>query len=58
MTQIDNPVSKNTVKVNQLALVCRHFYEMRDAGVTVNMAIRTLEAILNDAQSATRQVAA
>ena len=43
MTQIDNPVSKNTMQVNQLALACRHFYEMRDAGVTVNMAIRTLE---------------
>ena len=45
MTQTDNTVSKNAVTIDQLALACRHFHEMRDAGVTENMAIRTLELL-------------
>jgi hypothetical protein len=36
-------VSKNAITINQLAVACRHFAEMRAAGVTENLAIRTLE---------------
>ena len=43
MTQIDDKVSKNTVTIDQLVLACRHFQEMVEAGVTKNIAIRTLE---------------
>jgi hypothetical protein len=35
--------SKNQITVAQLALACRHYEEMRKAGVTENLAIRTLE---------------
>jgi hypothetical protein len=36
-------VSKNEITIEQLQLACRHFEEMIDAGVTENLAIRTLE---------------
>jgi hypothetical protein len=38
-----NAMSKNAVIVNQLKLACRHVEEMIAAGVTENLAIRTLE---------------
>jgi hypothetical protein len=43
MTPSKSKASKNVVTIEQLALTCRHFQEMRDAGVTENLAIRTLE---------------
>jgi hypothetical protein len=35
--------SKNSITIDQLKLACRHVEEMRAAGVTENLAIRTLE---------------
>jgi len=35
--------SKNAITINQLKLACRHVEEMIAAGVTENLAIRTLE---------------
>lgn len=35
--------SKNQITIEQLQLACRHVHEMRSAGVSENMAIRTLE---------------
>ena len=35
--------SKNSVSIEQLRLACRHVEELRAAGVTENLAIRTLE---------------
>jgi len=43
MTKITGKISKNTITIDQLAPACRQFQEMREAGVTMNMAIRTLE---------------
>jgi len=40
---LDEKASRNAVTVDHLALACRHFEEMVDAGVTENGAIRTLE---------------
>ena len=37
-------MSKNAITIEQLNLACRHFNEMMTAGVTENMAIRTLES--------------
>ena len=36
-------VSKNHLTIDQLTLACRHVDEMIEAGVTENLAIRTLE---------------
>lgn len=36
-------MSKNAITIDQLNLACRHFEEMIAAGVTENLAIRTLE---------------
>lgn len=36
-------MSKNAITVEQIRLACRHVTEMVDAGVTENLAIRTLE---------------
>jgi hypothetical protein len=35
--------SKNKVTINHLKLVCRHVHEMREAGISENLAIRILE---------------
>ena len=40
-------VSKNAITINQLNLACCHVEEMMVAGVTENMAIRTLELFAN-----------
>jgi hypothetical protein len=37
------PVSKNQLTVDHLRIACRHVQELVDAGVTENLAIRTLE---------------
>ena len=36
-------MSKNAISIDQLKLVCRHVEEMRAAGISENLAIRTLE---------------
>jgi hypothetical protein len=36
-------VSKNAITIDQLKLACRHVHELMAAGVTENLAIRTLE---------------
>jgi hypothetical protein len=36
-------VSKNRITIDQLEIACRHAEEMMAAGVTENLAIRTLE---------------
>ena len=36
-------MSKNAITIDQLKIACRHVQEMIDAGVTENLAIRTLE---------------
>ena len=36
-------MSKNAVTIEQIKLACRHVNEMKAAGVTENLAIRTLE---------------
>ena len=36
-------MSKNAITIDQLRIACRHVEEMRAAGVTENLAIRTLE---------------
>jgi hypothetical protein len=36
-------MSKNAITIDQLKLACRHVDEMKAAGVTENLAIRTLE---------------
>jgi len=38
-----NKVSKNAITIQQLQVACRHVEEMIGAGVTENLAIRTLE---------------
>jgi hypothetical protein len=43
MPRIDNKSSKNALTIEQLSLACRHVVEMREEGVTMNLAIRTLE---------------
>jgi len=43
MPTISGKPSKNRITLDQLSLSCRHFHELRDAGMTVNMSIRTLE---------------
>jgi hypothetical protein len=43
MPRIDNKLSKNALTIEQLSLACRHVLEMREEGVTMNLAIRTLE---------------
>lgn len=40
-------VSRNAVTIAQLELACRHTEEMMAAGVTENMAIRTLELFVD-----------
>jgi hypothetical protein len=37
------PVSKNQPTIEQLRIACRHVNELREAGVSENLAIRTLE---------------
>jgi hypothetical protein len=41
------PVSKNAITIEQLKLACRHVGEMVAAGVTENLAIRTLELFVD-----------
>ena len=36
-------MSKNKKSLQQIALACKHFHEMRNVGVSENHAIRTLE---------------
>ncbi len=36
-------MSKNTITIKQLKILCRHVNELRDAGCTENIAIRPLE---------------
>ncbi len=43
MNPIDKRYSRNAITIDQLALACRHLEEMTASGVTMNMAIRTLE---------------
>jgi hypothetical protein len=43
MSPIEDRAYKNSVTIDQLSIACRHFQEMVAAGVTLNMAIRTLE---------------
>jgi hypothetical protein len=43
MIEGNHAVSKNAITVDQLKLACRHVEEMMAAGVTENLAIRTLE---------------
>jgi len=40
---VRDAVSKNAVTIEHLELACRHVKEMIEAGVTENLAIRTLE---------------
>jgi hypothetical protein len=37
------PMSKNAISIDQLKLACRHVEEMRAAGISENLAIRSLE---------------
>lgn len=43
----NRPVSKNAITIDQLKLACRHVEEMIAAGVTENLAIRTLELFVD-----------
>ena len=43
MTSMTATVSRNAIAIAQLKLACRHVEEMMAAGVTENLAIRTLE---------------
>jgi hypothetical protein len=43
MPTIKTKPSKNSITIDHLSLACRHFHELCDAGMTVNMSIRTLE---------------
>ncbi|OGI59543.1 hypothetical protein A2814_03370 [Candidatus Nomurabacteria bacterium RIFCSPHIGHO2_01_FULL_38_19] len=36
-------MSKNTITINQLKILCRHVNELSDAGFTENVAVRLLE---------------
>ncbi len=38
---------KNEIDINQILLACRHVEEMRAAGVTENLSIRTLEQFVD-----------
>ena len=40
-------MSKNAITINQLKVACRHVEEMMAAGVTENLAIRTLELFVD-----------
>ncbi len=40
-------MSKNTITIKQLKILCRHVKELRDAGFTENFAIRLLELCAN-----------
>jgi len=40
-------MSKNAITVEQINIACRHVAEMREAGVTENLAIRTLELFVD-----------
>jgi hypothetical protein len=40
-------MSKNAVTIEQLNIACRHVIELMDAGITENLAIRTLELFTN-----------
>ena len=40
-------MSKNTITIQHLDILCRHISELRDAGVTENIAIRLLELCTN-----------
>lgn len=40
-------MSKNAVSIQQVKLACRHVEELMNAGVTENLAIRTLELFTN-----------
>jgi len=37
--------SKNEVTINHLKLACRHYKEMRSAGITKNLSVRILELL-------------
>ena len=43
MPEIESGKFKNDITIEQLSLACKHVVEMREAGVTMNLAIRTLE---------------
>jgi hypothetical protein len=43
MPKIESGNFKNDITIEQLLLSCKHVVEMREAGVTMNRAIRTLE---------------
>jgi hypothetical protein len=47
MVSMTDTVSRNAVTIAQLELACRHTEEMMAAGVTENMAIRTLELFVD-----------
>jgi hypothetical protein len=40
-------MSKNAITIEQLKILCRHVKELRDAGMTENLAIRLLELSAN-----------
>ncbi|MEK7134094.1 MAG: hypothetical protein AAB804_03420 [Patescibacteria group bacterium] len=40
-------MSKNTITIKQLRILCRHVKELRNAGFTENIAIRPLELCAN-----------
>ena len=39
--------SVNALSIEQIAMMCRHVDEMLDAGITLNMAIRSLETAID-----------
>lgn len=41
-------MSKNAITIDQLKIACRHVEELMSAGVTENLAIRTLELFTNN----------
>lgn len=48
MTTILMKESVNQINIKHLRLACRHYYEMRKAGITKNWAIRTLELFVDN----------
>ena len=40
-------ISKNALTVEQIAMMCGHVDEMMDAGITLNLAIRSLETAVD-----------
>ena len=43
LISMEDSVSKNAITIEQIKLACRHVEEMKAAGVTENLAVRTLE---------------